>query len=40
MSTYFMIYTKQVDNTDIDTTDITNPATQATFTISCDSNCK
>jgi proprotein convertase subtilisin/kexin type 5 len=40
MSTYFMIYTKQVDNTDIDTTDITNQATQATFTISCDSNCE
>jgi hypothetical protein len=40
MTTYFQVYTKQSDGTDIDVTDTTNANTKTTFTISCDSNCQ
>ncbi len=40
MSTYFQVYTKQADNTDIDITNTTDPSTRTTFTLSCDVNCK
>lgn len=40
MTSYFEVYTKQADGTDIDITDTTNSSTKTTFTISCDSNCQ
>lgn len=40
MTSYFLVYTKQADSTDIDVTDTSIAATKTTFTVSCDSNCK
>mgnify|MGYP000884204247 FL=1 len=37
---YFLVYTKQLNGNDIDTTNTSLPSTQVGFTISCDSNCK
>lgn len=40
MTTFFVVYTKQSDDTDIDVTNSSNTNTRTTFTISCDSNCQ